>query len=673
MKTVYKKIVFAGLFIPVIGYGTPPCPSSFGQATTPYFSIRSQGVNAVRDLVGWQQLIHRCCNDTFYMATALTLEYDHTFRSSAIAQSLFGDDINCDDCYPTLTISGSQAANRGPKDWLADYFGLPTDFKSIITFNPTIQNFIADIGFYIGFDSCLKGLYFRCNLPLVHTKWNLDFCECVIEPGVNLITPGYFTPSPCEESRAHLLPNATDFFCGQTPNLVFGTWDPLQESLWCSATHINKTLAAVNMVLGWNFICCDDYHLGFNFRVSAPTGDKPQGTYLFEPIVGNGHHWEVGGGISAHSLFWRGCNDATWTLYAEANITHLFTTTQTRSFDLCGKPNSRYMLAENMGPNIEDLAGCPTPALANCPNATFSNNQFADEFTPVANLTRSSVDVSIPVQGDIVFKFAYAHPCGFAFDLGYNLWARSREKIRRSSCCAGNPLADGKSWALKGDATVFGFEFNNTQVVHELAATESCATIHSGTNGFVPGNISTLGNVEALTNPGIDNPQFAIVTNVPDFLITVSPIPLTADPVRTSIQPVYLTSADVDMHGTPAISHKIFAHLNYTWEQCKNWEPFLGIGASVELGQKGCNTGCLEVSNTDLIPTSCQNNVRNNAISQWSLWIKGGFSFDYLPKSQCCYTDEIKSCKRTKKKVRDLERRIQDLEQKLSQLTEPSS
>lgn len=38
-------------------------------------------------------------------------------------------------------------------DWLADYFGLPRDCQSTVSFKPSISNFILDYSFYLGLDS----------------------------------------------------------------------------------------------------------------------------------------------------------------------------------------------------------------------------------------------------------------------------------------------------------------------------------------------------------------------------------------------------------------------------------------------------------------------------------------------------------------------------------------
>ncbi len=97
-------------------------------------------------------------------------------------------------------------------------------------------------------------------------------------------------------------------------------------------------------MLGYNAWLEHDSHLGFEVRAAIPTGTLPTGEFLFEPVVGNGHHWELGAGFSGHILFWEDDDtDGTFGFYADANITHLFKNSQCRVFDLCNRTDSRYM------------------------------------------------------------------------------------------------------------------------------------------------------------------------------------------------------------------------------------------------------------------------------------------------------------------------------------------
>ena len=67
----------------------------------------------------------------------------------------------------------------------------------------------------------------------------------------------------------------------------------------------------------------------------------------------------------------------------------------------------------------------------------------------------------------------------FQWDVGYNFWGRSCEQSRISTdCCPVIP----DTWALKGTAFVYGFDNDNSISPVALAATDSGATIHGGSN-----------------------------------------------------------------------------------------------------------------------------------------------------------------------------------------------
>src|SRR5579885_509619 len=596
--------------------GTDCCSSGTSRGAAPYFSIRSQGENAVREQVGWEEFINLCDMDKFYGAFAIVGEYTQSFRECEIAEALFGSDVNntattevttkvdngccssvscptsCGECCNNiLNISGSAVTDRGANDWLADYFGLPRDFQSQISFRPRIRNFVADVQFYFGMAEWADGLYFRLHLPINWTKWELNYTENVINEGTLGYDAGYFSSDAVPTTD--LLANATAFFTGSVPTLpnvassdfpANVTFDALSCGKWntCCNTDCNsdcnscsKTrLADVEMVFGWNFACDEDYYFGLNVRAAGPSGNKPRGEFLFEPISGNGGHWQLGGGVDAHAVLWRGEeSDSTFSFYLDANVTHLFSACQTRTFDICGKPNSRYALAEKLTSDVVDaLAGDLTETDLTPSDLTLSDAQFANEFAPVANLTCSKVNVSAAVQGDVALKFTYANGNGFSWDLGYNFFGRSCEKICRKSGCAADALSSGL-WALKGDAHVYGFTAADVGTVLAgtpvpLGATETgtlangCgADIHQGTNF----SDASLTLDEQTRNFNIDNPEFAVADPNAQGEIELNDTPTAGAQTKTSIQPVVLSDANIDLAGTKIISNKVYTHFSYAW------------------------------------------------------------------------------------------------------------
>jgi len=319
----------------------------FGDGTTSKIIPRSQSFNAARQIVGWNNVdwgIHRKPQkDEFYSSFNVIFEYTRTFRDNRLARALFGNDLVCTGCDETaIQIMGSAVANRPANAWLADYFGLPTDFQSTVSFNPRISNYILEFSYYAGLDAWVKGSYFKIYAPFVHTMWNLNAQECNITQGTTGYFQGYFSSNvvPAAQLNNSFLSyangctpfiNNNDTLYGETTcysdtlpctSLEEITWDPLccskiSPECCCEGTGLSRNgFGEIRFILGYDFFNDDggDHHLGLGVYVAAPTGSRigsvdcngnGKGRYLFEPIVGNGKHWELGGQLTGHSVWWR--------------------------------------------------------------------------------------------------------------------------------------------------------------------------------------------------------------------------------------------------------------------------------------------------------------------------------------------------------------------------------
>lgn len=615
----------------------------------PYISIRSQSEDAARDLVIWQKLINRADVDTVYALFSVVPGYSRSFKPESLSRSLFCQAIEnncCQTHISAIQIQGSGVFGRPYNALLADYFGLPTDYNSYIIVQPRIENFLVDIDFYLGF---ARDFYFRIHAPAVHTKWNLDYCE-ITGPapqttGVANYPGGYFNGEfsnnlPNIVPRSNLVQTFDGFIAHRETPLIEGViFQPLEHARLSSETLAQTGLSDIQAALGWNFINDEEYHIGLNIRTAMPTGTRPRACWLFEPIVGNGKHWELGIGLTAHCRAWQS-EDALdeFCIYLDANVTHLFKARQCRTFDLKCKPLSRYMLAQKMTAGTENLFNA---------NGNAPSYQFDKVFAPVANLTTLPVDVSAAAQADIALKFAYTHH-GFQFDAGYNLWYRSCEKIIPRLDCI---QCEATTWALKGDAFVYGFTLGtgSPQVAIPLSASEHASSIFCGNNNPLR---TVSNNFYWQCNPGVDNPELAY---------TNGDVPLSSYitnwlPVYSSFNPVVFSTAntnhlDIANAQSRGVSHKLFTAVGYTWPEHACWTPFWGVSVEVEFGTVGGNccdstAPCKTKSPTDSPDGNCTCDARpaantnqcckacNNcacldcAISQWAVWIKGGFSYN---------------------------------------------
>jgi len=282
--------------------------------------------------------------------------------------------------------------------------------------------------------------------------------------------------------------------------------------------------------------------------------------------------------------------------------------------------------------------------------------QFAKAFVPLANITTIPVDVRAAVQGELVLKFALSHG-NYQLDLGYNFWGRTCLDIFRACGCTCKPDFVDDLWGIKGDSFIFGFPavYGDDEALIDvlqpgipLSATQSYANIFNGCNNWPAGLI--IDNVQQpwYTNPGIDNPKLA--SSDTNNLVTKnidadnpSTTPYGWNQVYTSASPVLLTFNDIDINRarTCSMSNKVFAHLNYIWKEHTCFTPYLGFGAEIEFGQH--EDSCSSCSGTN--STTCcsspgvsccvkdnqcfdTSNCKTVSLSQWGVWVKGGFSFN---------------------------------------------
>lgn len=243
---------------------------------------------------------------------------------------------------------------------------------------------------------------------------------------------------------------------------------------------------------------------------------------------------------------------------------------------------------------LETLA---SPSQGLLVNGTATPQQYIGELLPAINATTLLSKVKINIQADIALKLALVYK-QFTIDLGYEFWGRSKEKLVHRCCFPDN------RYALRGDAQVYGFTSSDAAVA--LNATEHTATIHGGqgTGNFVSGS--------QLQNLNVDNPAVAQTAAGNLFNITTADATsfgFTRAAAHTSSPALLLTDADINDHSSlasRAISNKIFMHGNYTWKST-DYVPYMGIGVEAEFAADTCKQ-------------------KNSALSQWGVWLKGGFS-----------------------------------------------
>lgn len=510
-----------------------------------------------------------------YGTVAATIQYDRSFRPKQIADFLFGGE--------SMRFSGSMA-DRQPGDILADYFGLPPSFSSKVHVSPRISDVVVDFNLFQAFDAKVPGLFIMFHVPIVHTKWNLNMKEAAINPGNAFYPAGYMSE---EQINASTLPQSvTQALQGR---VTFGDMqDPLQYGKVMGRQESNR-VAEVQGTIGYNYNKAW-YHAGVSFRFGAPTGTITNAEFLFEDIVGNRHHWDVGFGLSGHVNMWENKQAGKcFAAYVDARISHLCTSKQKRSFDFKKNgPGSRYILLEQFDSPSQNLRI----------EGQIPENQYIGKLVPAINQTTFNTKLSIGVQADIVLKLAYQQD-NFELDLGYNFWGISKEKMHWRDALVSD------RFALKGDAQIYGFSSTDDAVVIPLNATQSQSTLFGGQGD---GN-SNFQNLNADNQPAAATLLDGTVLHQLNAQNSAD-LRIAQVQVQGSNPAILLQDSDINNDSgilPRAISNKAFIFFNYVWNNRDDWDPYVGFGISAELAN----------TNPD----------HNSADSQWAVWLKTGLAY----------------------------------------------
>jgi hypothetical protein len=544
-----------------------------------FFRPRPQEIDAARELVGWQRLINQSCMNEFYGALSVTPLYSRSFQPKKIAEFLFG--------CPLMVVSGSRFPNRGPHDILADNFGLPTDYKSLICFEPHISNFILDLDFYFGLDHIVPGLYVRLDGPITNSSWDLHLREFIKDPGTAFYPAGYFGPARID--RDELARSFSDYICEGV--MVGDLKEKLHFGKICERLDANF-IAGITAAVGYNFTG-PDYHAGLNFRLIFPTGNHPKAEFLFEPIAGNARQWQVGIGFTSHYDFWQSCDELEkYSVYLDINMLHVCKARLKRSYDfIANGPGSRYMLLEQILPPSTNL-------FLSGPGVMAAPNQYRSFLVPAINKTTLDSHISIDIEADLALKFTYQRQ-GLDVDIGYGFYGRSKEKLH----C--RQLFESNRFAIKGDTQVYGFD-TTLDLTVPLNATQSKATLHAGQGS---------GNAN-FANLNVDSPiDAADSTNFLQQLTTqdATDLAIPEMTVQTSDPAILLADSDINEKSAllpHSLTHKLFFHVGHVWfsdEVGQRFDPFIGFGTEIEFAG----------------PTICSNSGYN----QWQVWAKGGIGF----------------------------------------------
>ena len=308
-------------------------------------------------------------------------------QNVAAAKTTINDDVDLG-----YIVHDSQGATAGAHH-----------YESFASLDPREESYGVRFDYHQDLDKILKGLYLKVNLPVVHVENDPKF---TVESSSTLAT------NIGAAAATSLKTTLESFFRGDLELNAAGANNNLVKKLTHGKIngHQDETgVADIDVALGYKILNKENYHLGLAIAITIPTGNDADGNYMFEPIVGNGGHFGLGGDLIAGARVW-GDLDQNIKLYLKMKYRYLFESSETRTFGLKDRLFGQYyMLSE-----------------VNAAGAVVQNTQL----TPAANITTLDTDVTPGSQFDGVLGFAYNNG-GFTFDLGYNLYYRECEDLHR--------------------------------------------------------------------------------------------------------------------------------------------------------------------------------------------------------------------------------------------------
>ncbi|MCF7800097.1 hypothetical protein K9M16_03820 [Candidatus Babeliales bacterium] len=378
------KKLLKGLLLTACMVGTA------GAATNKTFLLpRSHGVNKAMEYTTWNELINMDKEDRFG-ANFQVIGFYQGSTNDATRGKYFGvNDKN------NFTFGDGTTRDVNAQYIIHNYNA--TDDLATLNIKAEQQAAGAKIFYYQDLEKLIKGLYLKANLPIVWVSNDTNF-------GASSVSGTVFGTANT---------NVLNYFKGTYAAPAANNYQEALTKSKINGSQSKTGVADIDIVLGYKFLDKADYHLSINLGFTIPTGTKASGTYLWEPIVGNGQHWAFGGGLDFGATLWEK-ND------------------QNIKFELA--LDYRYVFENSEIRPINFKSGTITGLSANW-NHYYLVGKVGEYAKPAANITTLRVNVEPGSQLDGIAAFRYNNG-GFNIELGYNLFWKDSESVKSKDTLA---------------------------------------------------------------------------------------------------------------------------------------------------------------------------------------------------------------------------------------------
>ncbi len=271
-----------------------------------------------------------------------------------------------------------------------------TNLTEKIKIHPSQEIFGTRLDFYTELSSLIKGLYIQHSLPIIAIKNSLRLTQ------IGNISPITIDDHPSSGK------NLSDYFNGD----VFDLNSPSGMQQY-PLTHAKMGslksrggIADIETKLGFAFINQKNTFLKIGALATIQTGNRPTGEFIFDPVIGNGQHWEFGGFIDSKCKLWAN-NHYSVSFLANASCLYGLTNTEKRTI------------------GIQKNDGSPVP---------FSQYYAVGKtlqrpLYPFANISTQDLEITPGVHCQALANLALTFK-NIAIDFGYNLFAKQRENVK---------------------------------------------------------------------------------------------------------------------------------------------------------------------------------------------------------------------------------------------------
>ena len=371
-----------------------------------FFSIRPQDSNSANRLVRMVNEDHSKYYDRFLWGCDVSFGYQQSFANKS--NNLLGSWFLFNDCN-CVTVGLPNSTEQFDVDGLQ--LGLVTTNSlsggplGSLCLNPQLGNINTVFNVWFDLNTVLRGMWARTVFSLTREKTTLRMRSSTHNAASGEYASGFNTIA-CNEA-----PIAYDSICKAfVGDTAIGDIPPLHYAKFFNGGKSKTALASIRFDIGIDAIRSVDGFLNSSLCFLVPTGNKPDGKYIFEPVIGANNSMQLGLVFSgAYNYLYYSCNSGL-DVYVDATMTHLFQAKQTRVLGLKNNgPGSQYLLLKKFDVSVDQvLAG-----------------------ERVANVFAANTKVRANIMIDASVMLHWYRWSGLFVDVGYNLWLRSAEKMSK--------------------------------------------------------------------------------------------------------------------------------------------------------------------------------------------------------------------------------------------------